>query len=233
MITADLLCSPGEELSAVREIITSSFPDRTPRVAYYSGATVDTGRAAGFLEYTCMCLRECASILPIDLEAPERNRIAEILGESDVILIPGGNTYVLMCRMRDIGLADLLIPAVERGVHYIGFSAGAAAAGRNISLSNDRNIAGLTCLDGLGLIDACLHMHVADDDESLAAETYLVASFHRFNRCPVLSFGETGHIRIEGRTARHVSGNLWLGFPGGALQETPPGTIRGIGRKTN
>lgn len=82
---------------------------------------------------------------------------------ADYIYVTEGNTFEILKIMRQKGYIKPIQKAVEKGAVYIGASAGALIAGKDILLAEDfdRNEAGLEGkeLDALGLFDGTILPH--------------------------------------------------------------------------
>jgi peptidase E len=93
----------------------------------------------------------------------------------DLIYISGGNTFGTMKRIRESGFDRAIIDYVQRGVIYVGGSAGAHIVSADIAhvAKYDKDTFGLTDFSGLGLFQGILICHYTDerkaDFEALAA----------------------------------------------------------------
>lgn len=93
----------------------------------------------------------------------------------DVLYISGGNTFGTLDKIRKCGFDINIINYVKSGVVYIGGSAGAHIASKNIQHVEkyDVNTVGITDFSGLGLLDGVLICHYTDarkeDYEKLSA----------------------------------------------------------------
>ena len=83
----------------------------------------------------------------------------------DVIYISGGNTFGTMKLIRDSGFDKAIVDYIQRGVVYIGGSAGAHIATADIShvAKYDKDTFGLTDFAGLGLYNGILICHYNKD----------------------------------------------------------------------
>jgi peptidase E len=216
---------PGENLSQVSDLFRARFNSHRPVIAYYSGATADLNKAQQYAESTKGILKDVADVVVIDPLSNQLKTINETLRKADGILIPGGNTYVLAQRMRQIGLWEAVSNAILRGKHYIGFSAGAVISGQSIVLTNTPNIPQLSELRGLGIVDAVFHMHVKNTSESLENESRLIQEYHMYWNHPVLSFGDTAVMRIDQHGVHLVQGDCWMTLPGESLRPVHTGIV--------
>lgn len=82
----------------------------------------------------------------------------------DVIYISGGNTFATLNRIREVGFDKDIIRYVNSGATYIGGSAGAHIASKNIEHVKhfETPLEGMTDFNGLGLFDGILICHYTD-----------------------------------------------------------------------
>ncbi len=105
----------------------------------------------------------------------------------DGLFIGGGNTYLLLSRLIETGVAPVIRRAVRAGVPCYGGSAGAIILGAHIGscAHMDSNDVGLTALDGLDLCDGLVVWpHYTPQDDGLIQR--LVQTVGR----PVISLSE-------------------------------------------
>jgi dipeptidase E len=113
---------------------------------------------------------ELKKIGATDIEVFElKDRAFVPIKEYDVIYVCGGNTYVYLDRMKQIGLDKFIINSVKNNKSiYVGVSAGSIIAGQDISIAGwgsegDSNDFDLQDLAGLGLTDIVVFPHYRDD----------------------------------------------------------------------
>ncbi|MHB1154567.1 MAG: Type 1 glutamine amidotransferase-like domain-containing protein [Eubacteriales bacterium] len=82
----------------------------------------------------------------------------------DAIYISGGNTFATFDRIKKSGFDLQIIEYVKNGAVYIGGSAGAHIASKNIEhvMQYDNNTPGITDFDGLGLFNGILICHYTE-----------------------------------------------------------------------
>ena len=82
----------------------------------------------------------------------------------DLIYISGGNTFATLDKLRKTGLDRVIENHVRRGVIYIGGSAGAHIASKDVShvLEADENAVGLSDFRALGLLNGVLICHYTE-----------------------------------------------------------------------
>lgn len=83
----------------------------------------------------------------------------------DIIYISGGNTFGTLKLIRDSGLDKGIVDYVNRGVVYVGGSAGAHIATADIAhvAKYDKGTFGLTDFSGLGLYNGILICHYTEE----------------------------------------------------------------------
>ena len=75
-----------------------------------------------------------AKLEKIDISKVASRRLGEKLKNKDVIWLNGGNTFYLLYWIKKSGLDKFLPKFLEKGVLYVGVSAGSIVAGPNIDL---------------------------------------------------------------------------------------------------
>ncbi|MEO8182585.1 MAG: Type 1 glutamine amidotransferase-like domain-containing protein [Deltaproteobacteria bacterium] len=113
----------------------------------------------------------------------------------DGLFLGGGNTYLLLRRLRSSGLAKLLIAAVRAGLPCYGGSAGAIVLGAHIGTCAhlDRDDVGTSDLHGLDLLGGFAvwcHFRACDDDKA--------RTFARESRLRVLAIPENAGFAFDG-----------------------------------
>jgi peptidase E len=83
----------------------------------------------------------------------------------DVIYVCGGNTFLILDRMKKTGVFDFVSDAVKnKETIYVGISAGSIIAGKSIKSAGwgsqgDKNEIGLTDFSGLGFTNIAIYPH--------------------------------------------------------------------------
>lgn len=114
----------------------------------------------------------------------------------------GGNTFLLVKTMHELGLMSVLKQVVVEGVPYLGASAGSNLAGMNMRTTNDMPIVYPPSFDTMGWVPFNLNPHYLDPIEGLqhngeTRETRIM-EFLTQNDTPVVGLREGGWIRIKG-----------------------------------
>lgn len=96
----------------------------------------------------------------IDIEGKNENELRRLLGDKDIIYVQGGNTFYLLKCVRESGFDKVVKEFIQKGVIYIGVSAGSYIACPTIEMANpDKNTVGLTDLRALNLVPFLLSVH--------------------------------------------------------------------------
>ena len=110
-------------------------------------------------------------IADLDLVGKNRIELRALLGEKDIIYVQGGNTFYLLHHVRESGFDEVIKRLIDRGIIYIGVSAGSIIAGQTIETSVwrdvDRNVVGLSDLTGLGLVPFNIFVHYSPQYKEL------------------------------------------------------------------
>jgi dipeptidase E len=141
----------------------------------------------------------------------------DALDRVDAVIIPGGNTYVLLQRLKHSGLFEALRCKIAAGVAYVGSSAGANVAGPNILTTNDWNIVGLRDFTALGLVPFNVNPHYVErgawDAANSESRDYRIREYHQFNNNPVVAIEEDGVLGIVDATSTLVKGRAKVFLP--------------------
>jgi dipeptidase E len=110
-------------------------------------------------------------IADLDLVGKNRIELQALLGDKDIIYVQGGNTFYLLHHVRESNFDEVVKRLIDRGIIYIGVSAGSIIAGQTIETSVwrgvDRNVVDLTDLTGLGLVPFNIFVHYSPQYKEL------------------------------------------------------------------
>jgi len=127
------------------------------------------------------------------------------LGNPDLIVVGGGNTFQLLRECRTRGLLSKMARQVRSGTKYLGWSAGANLACPTIRTTNDMPIVDPGSLDALGLLPFQLNPHylnVSLPGHHGETRDQRLAEFARANpRLRVLGLPEGDWLRVSGTRA--------------------------------
>lgn len=91
---------------------------------------------------------------------------ATALQHAQGIFTGGGNTFLLVKQLYDLGLMKVLKEKIHQGTPYLGTSAGSNIAGLNMKTTNDMPIVYPPSFETLGIIPLNLNPHYLDPDPS-------------------------------------------------------------------
>ena len=79
----------------------------------------------------------------------------------------GGNTFLLVKTLHELGLMDIIKTTIEKGSPYLGCSAGSNIGGINMKTTNDMPIVYPPSFDCMGLVPFNLNPHYLDPQPEL------------------------------------------------------------------
>jgi len=136
---------------------------------------------------------------------------AAALTDAEALFTGGGNTFLLVSQLYKTGTMTPLLSAIEKGVPYLGSSAGSNICGLSMQTTNDMPIVYPPSFKTLGAIPFNLNPHYLDP---LPGSTHMgetretrIKEFHQFNTPPVLGLREGSWLDVNG-TAVLLKGNL-------------------------
>lgn len=177
-----------------------------PRLAYLPAANL----TANYLELTRSLFAGIAEVLHIDVEAMPRATMSETLAQANVLLIPGGNTYLLTQRLHRTGLMAEICERGRDRMPLVGFSAGAVLCGQSILTSNDYNTCGCNHFAGLGLTPYNLNAHYPQSEgEARAERDARLAELQVFFETPILALEDDAHLVVTDEGSKLMSGTAW------------------------
>jgi peptidase E len=208
MVRARLMAMPGSGLARLRSSIADLLVDAGGReVGYVPGAALTTDF---YLAENRAALADIADVRLLDLASPDRASLLSALVEVDLLYVPGGNTFVLLSRLRECGLAGPLRERLAGGMPYVGFSAGAVLLGSDILNSMDVNAPAVTDPAGLGVLPFSLNVHYPADEEDRPGRDERIAFYHLYRRTPVLALEDDALLALEGGRAVLTEGRAWV-----------------------
>jgi len=159
--------------------------------------------------------------------------------QAAAIYVGGGNTFLLLKTLQDMGLLDAIRRRARAGVPYVGISAGTNLACPTVRTTNDMPVVVPRGLDALGLVPFQINPHY------FAGRTWIetpagyvpyggetrddrLREFLEWNDVPVLAPWEGGSLRVENGSLTVLSQPARLFRRGEAAQDHPPGTDLGF-----
>src|SRR5690625_2233767 len=122
------------------------------------------------------------------------------LYRSQAIFTGGGNTFLLVKQLYDLGLMDELKKTIQAGTPYLGTSAGSNICGISMQTTNDMPIIYPPRFETMGIIPFNLNVHYLDPDpdsthQGETRETR-IKEFQNLNKIPVVGLREGSWLKI-------------------------------------
>lgn len=155
---------------------------------------------------------------------------AAALRNADGIFTGGGNTFVLLKKLYELGVVPVLQEVLRGGKPYMGTSAGSNITGLTVGTSNDMPIVYPPSFVALGVLPFNINPHYLDPDPTSThkGETRetRIKEFHFFNKQRVVGLREGSWLRQHG-SALELKGPLTARIfeAGKAPYEQPPGDV--------
>jgi len=119
----------------------------------------------------------------LDIEGKNEDELMEILKNKNAVYVEGGNTFYLLKAVRESGFDRVIKKLIEKGVAYIGSSAGSYIACPTIEVSTwkkpgeEKSRFGVTDLTAMNLVPFLLKVHYAPEQAELLKEKILEARY--------------------------------------------------------
>lgn len=122
----------------------------------------------------------------------------EAIENAKIILVTGGNTFLLLKTLQDHNLIEILQEKINNGIPYISYSAGANILTPNIKTTNDMPIVQPQSFNALNIVPFNLNPHYFDPIEGVPGETKIqrIKEFHDLNDNIVLGLQEFSAFKI-------------------------------------
>lgn len=134
----------------------------------------------------------------------EFNNPVEAVLKAEAIFTGGGNTFELVNQLYKNEIIAPLKTVINRGIPYLGTSAGSNICGVNMMNTNDMPIVYPPSFTTLGVLPFNINAHYidADDNSKHMGETRetRIKEFHVFNSIPVLGLKEGSCLEVIGDT---------------------------------
>ncbi len=129
-------------------------------------------------------------------------QIKEKLSRVDILCIGGGNTYYLLDKMKKSGALKIVREAVQKGLVYIGASAGSVVATKSIENVGDfddvTEASGLTSYNALNLVDLCLFVHWGSKDlEKHGSQTLRIVKKYFNKEANIVLLRDNQFLEVE------------------------------------
>ena len=216
-----LFSTPGE--NDLRYVIEASRPylkDKDdPIVAYLPLASLYAERWLGVNE---SAFKGLAQIREVNAELMTQKEIEDIIRQSALVYIPGGNTFLLNHRLHSSGVMPYLKKKIQNGLPLIGVSAGMILCGPNILTSKDMNTVETPHFDGLNLIPYNFFAHYAEDGYGQSVQDDWLGDYYFFHDNPVILLSDGAYVKVDGKKTTLVRGDAWILRKGAEKERLEP-----------
>lgn len=146
----------------------------------------------------------------VDIAAVSQDIWLPRIEESNVIFVNGGNTTYLMEQVNASGLGAVIRDLLKTRV-FVGVSAGSYIATPDLRFNSDQTD---VVLDGLGLVDFGLQVHLHSPKFPIAKTVEVVTERVRSKNCPytVFALDDQMAIKVDGDTIDIVGEGNYLVF---------------------
>jgi dipeptidase E len=177
-----LLSSNGQFV--IEKGIKLFFEDASKIKLAYITTAAKGSRDLAYLETDRKLLREWGyDFEELDIEGKNETELRKLLADKDAVWVEGGNTFYLLKAVRESGFDMVIKELIEKGVVYIGSSAGSYVACPTIDVSTWRKPGeekarfGVIDLTGLNLVPFLLKAHYRLEQEELIKEKISQAKY--------------------------------------------------------
>ena len=219
-----LFSTPGE--NDLRYVIEASRPylenKDDPSVAYLPLASLYAERWLGTNE---SAFKGLAQIKEVNAELMIQKEIEDVIRESALVYITGGNTFLLNHRLHISGVMPYLKKKIQNGLPVIGVSAGMVLCGPNILTSKDMNTVETPHFDGLNLVPFNFFPHYAADGYGQSLHDDWLGDYHFFHDNPVILLSDGAYVKVDGKKTSLVRGDAWILRKEAEKERLEPGKI--------
>ena len=153
------------------------------------------------LEYTEKA-KNVFKILNLEIIDYTNKDLRESLEKCDGIFVGGGNTFLLLNKLYQYSLIDILKNKINSGIPYLGTSAGSNICGMTIGTTNDMPIVHVKSLKALGIIHLNINPHYLEPIDGFEhmgeSRATRINEFHKFNDEVVIGLREGSYLQVEG-----------------------------------
>ena len=176
-----LLTSAGMDVKdEILKILTK--PPKELKLIHITTASIDEKNSDYFIKETRIMKELGFKATEADISGMNESEVRELLKDADIIYVQGGNTYYLLKSIKESSFDKVVKERLEKGVIYIGVSAGSYVAGPTIEQSSwihEHNKFGLTDLTGMNLVPFMLIVHYVSEYKKLV-KTKIAKSKYEF-----------------------------------------------------
>ena len=147
----------GTYLQTAVSFIKDLLGDAMLQIAFIPFASVDND----FDNYTVK-VKKGLETLPYSITTVTPENAAETIANAAAIMVGGGNTFKLLHDIYYLKLLDIIRDRINKGVPYIGWSAGSNILAPTISTTNDMPIIEPKSFNALGLLPFQINPHYSN-----------------------------------------------------------------------
>lgn len=153
----------------------TGVPKDQMKIGYITTASKVSRNSKEFFEEIKNTMRNNGyNIEEIDIGGKTKDELKDLLKDKNIIHVEGGNTFYLLKIIRETGFDEILKNALNKGVVYIGTSAGAYIMCPTIEVSDwntdGKNRFGIEDFTALNYVPFVLKAHYEDKMESFIKE---------------------------------------------------------------
>lgn len=152
-------------------------------------------------EYTAIAKKGLAFLGGNVVGLHEKENPTAAISEAKAIFTGGGNTFLLVKQLHELGLMKALKNAIENGTSYLGTSAGSNICGPTMQTTNDMPIAYPPSFETLGILPFNLNPHYLDPNPTSThnGETRetRIKEFHTLLKIPVVGLREGSWLEVN------------------------------------
>jgi dipeptidase E len=170
-----LLASNGSY--AIQKGMKLLFPDISKmKLAYITTAVKGSKNPDYFKQFAELLKYEGYNFEEIDIEGKNADELEQILKDKDAVFVEGGNSFYLLRAIRASGFDRVIKKLIERGVPYIGVSAGSYITCPTIEVAawkkpgKEKDNFGVTDLTAMNLVPFLLKAHYAPEKKAFLQE---------------------------------------------------------------
>jgi dipeptidase E len=170
-----LLASNGKYV--IEKGLKLLFPDVTKiKLAYITTAIKGARNPDYFQQFPELLKHEGYDFEEIDIEGKNADELEQILMGKDAVFVEGGNTFYLLKAVRASGFDSVIKKLINRGVAYVGVSAGSYIACPTIEVAawkkpgKEKDNFGVTDLTAMNLVPFLLKAHYTPEKKAFLQE---------------------------------------------------------------
>ena len=215
--------NPGDNIRHIIEASRAYLEDKDdPTIAYMPLASL---YAEKWLEFNKTAFKDLARLTEINAELMTQKEIENIIRDSALVYITGGNTFLLNHRLHVSGVMPYLRKKIQNGLPVIAISAGMILCGPNILTSRDMNTVETPHFDGLNLIPFNFFAHYADDAYGQSVHDDWLLDYHFFHDNPVIMMSDDAYVKVDGKKTTLARGDAWILRKGAEKEKLEQGKL--------